>query len=105
MNGNVVLFADFTTLASDSNLVTVTHANVKDRIVIVDKDSILGKRIERKGCLVTLGECNNVIDTRVGSGVSASTLSYKCRRDQVGRDNFYGIRSSIDGRQLCNFDG
>lgn len=84
MDGHIVFFTDLTALAGNTDLVTVAHANVKDRVVIVDKESVLRPRVEWKGRRVTLGKSHNVIHARIGSGITTGTLSNVGRRDQVG---------------------
>ena len=78
MNGHTVLFTNFSTLPGNSNFVTVAHTNVKDRIIVVDKESFFGEWVERKGSFVSLGQRHDIVHTRVGGRVSTSTLSNIC---------------------------
>mmetsp|Transcript_117352 Transcript_117352/g.230240 ORF Transcript_117352/g.230240 Transcript_117352/m.230240 type:complete len:232 (-) Transcript_117352:613-1308(-) len=98
MDGNAVLFTNFSTLSGNSQSITVLETNVKISFIVVDKFEI-GWWVKGEGSLVALGQGDDIIDARVGRGITSSTLTDQCRGKEIARGDFYRVGGSIDSIQ------
>mmetsp|Transcript_20673 Transcript_20673/g.31373 ORF Transcript_20673/g.31373 Transcript_20673/m.31373 type:complete len:258 (-) Transcript_20673:444-1217(-) len=99
MDGHSMLLTNFAYLTSDSNLIAIAEPKEEHRLVVVDELGVARLWVERQGRHVSLGQRDNVVDARVGSGKPPGTLPNVNARHQIVRNDLNRISSTVYARQ------
>mmetsp|Transcript_2106 Transcript_2106/g.3335 ORF Transcript_2106/g.3335 Transcript_2106/m.3335 type:complete len:258 (+) Transcript_2106:340-1113(+) len=99
MDGHSVLLANIAHLTSDSNLIAIAEPKEENRLVVVDELGFARLWVERQGRRISLGQRDNVVDARVGSGIPPGTLPDVNARHQIVRNDLNRISSTVYARQ------